>query len=143
LQPDFAISDALPLWRRRKCPCAEVPTIDEMLRIKTFLIVDRNATRDYLDVAVLSHHIGLKKSALALERMNELYAEFAGEGGDILTSILVKLSAPDPYDLTDIDLSEYKGIIAPWNNWSAVTKQCASLAAAMLSLPQRPEREKH
>ena len=119
-----------------------LPTIEEMLRIKTLLIVDRNATRDYLDVAALSHHIGLKKSALALERMNELYAEFAGEGGDILTSVLVKLSAPDPYDLTDVDLSEYKGIIAPWNNWSAVQKQCASLAAAMLSLPQRPEQEK-
>jgi hypothetical protein len=24
-----------------------------------------------------------------------------------------KLAAPDPYDLTDVDLTEYKGIIAP------------------------------
>ena len=53
---------------------------------------------------------------MALERMHEIYSEFAGEGGDMLTSALVKLAAPDPYDLTDIDLAEYKGIIAPWNN---------------------------
>ena len=112
------------------------PTIGETLRIKAFLLVDRNATRDYLDVAALSHHIGLKQGALALERMNELYAEFAGEGGDMLTSVVVKLSAPDPYDLTDIDLTEYKGIIAPWNAWRAVEKQCAAVGAAILSLPQ-------
>ena len=92
-----------------------LPTIEETLRIKTFLVVDRNATRDYLDVAALSDHIGLTKSAAALERMNELYAE------------------PDPYDLPDIDLSEYKGIVAPWNNWRAVQAQCASLAAALIA----------
>jgi hypothetical protein len=110
-----------------------LPTIEETLRIKAFLIVDRNATRDYLDVAALSHHIGLAKSAAALERMNELYAEFKDAGGDLLTSIVVKLSVCDPYDLTDIDLSEYKGIVAPWNNWRAVQAQCASLAAAVMA----------
>ena len=57
--------------------------------------------------------------------MNELYAEFKDEAGDPLTSVVVKLSAPDPYDLTDIDLSEYKGIVAPWNNWRAVQAQNA------------------
>lgn len=88
-----------------------------------------------MDVAALSHSLGLKKSAMALERMNEIYSEFAGEGVDILTSVLVKLAAPDPYDLTDVDLMEYKGIIAPWNNWRAVQVQCASLAATILSPP--------
>ena len=38
-----------------------LPTIEEILRIETFLLVDCNATRDYLDVAALSHHLGLKK----------------------------------------------------------------------------------
>jgi hypothetical protein len=109
-----------------------VPTIQEMLRIKTFLVVDRNATRDYLDVAALSHHIGLSKSVRSVDRMNDLYAEFAGEGGDMLITVIVKLSNPDPYDLTDVDLTEYKGIIAPWNDWRAVERQCRSLAAALL-----------
>jgi hypothetical protein len=47
-------------------------------------LVDRNATRDYLDVAALSCHIGLTRSASALERLNELYAEFKNEAGDLL-----------------------------------------------------------
>jgi hypothetical protein len=122
---------SLPGGRRLR-----LPTIEETLRIKSFLLVDRNATRDYLDVAALSHHIGFTKSAAALERMNELYADFKDETGDMLTAVAVKLSLPDPYDLTDIDLSEYKGIVAPWNNWRAVQAQCASLAAALMMAPR-------
>lgn len=110
----------------------KLPTIEEMLRIKAFLIVQRNAVRDYLDVAALSHRLGLAESVRALERMNELYAQFAGEGGDMLSSILVKLSKPDPYDLADVDLTEYKGIVAPWNDWRAVEAQCRALAVALL-----------
>ncbi len=113
----------------------KVPTIEEMLRIKVFLIVERNATRDYLDVAALSHHIGRSRSVRAIERMASLYAEFAGEAGDILMSVIVKLAAPDPYDLTDVDLAEYKGIIAPWNDWGSVQKQCRSIALALVRKP--------
>ena len=109
-----------------------VPTVAEMLRIKAFLVVERNTTRDYLDVAALSHHLGKRKYAAALERMNELYGEFAGEGGDILTSLITKLVAPDPYDLTDVDLAEYKGIISPWDDWRAVETQCRTVAEAIL-----------
>lgn len=109
-----------------------VPTVEEMLRIKAFLAVERGATRDYLDVAALSHHLGPKKSAAALERMNELYGEFAGEGGDMLTTVVTRLAAPRPYDLTEVDLGEYKGIIAPWNDWRAVERQCRSVATAVL-----------
>jgi len=113
----------------------KVPTVEEMLRIKAFLLVERNATRDYLDTAALSYHLGLPQSAQALGRMNELYREFAGEGGDMLSTVVVKLSNPDPYDLTEVDLSEYKGIVAPWNDWRSVTAQCRSLALALLEQP--------
>ena len=111
----------------------KIPTVEEMLRVKTFLVVQRNATRDYLDVAALSHHLGPAASARSLERMSELYAEFAGEGGDMLTTVVVKHASPDPYDLTEIDLGEYKGIIAPWNDWRAVEDQCRAVATMILS----------
>jgi hypothetical protein len=109
-----------------------VPTVEEMLRIKAYLAVERNATRDYLDVAALSHHLGMRRSAASLGRLNELYADFVGEGGDLLTTVVVKLSTPEPYDLTEVDLREYKGIIAPWNDWRAVEEQCRSLAGAIV-----------
>jgi len=109
-----------------------IPTVEEMLRVKAFLVVERNTTRDYLDVAALAHHLGVRKSVAALERMNDLYAEFAGEGGDMLTTVVTKLAAPDPYDLTDVNLEEYKGIIAPWDDWRAVEEQCRKVATAIL-----------
>ena len=115
-----------------------IPTVEEMLRIKAFLLVGRNATRDYLDVAALSYHLGLRAAARALEPMSELYAEFAGEGGDVLVSVAVKLANPDPYDLTEVDLSEYKGIVAPWNDWRAVEAQCRALATALLKPSPAP-----
>jgi hypothetical protein len=37
----------------------------------------------------------------------------AGEAGEILVSVVVKLTAPDPYDLTEIDLAECKGTARP------------------------------
>jgi hypothetical protein len=111
----------------------KIPTLEEMLRIKTFLVVERNATRDYLDVAALSHHLGMTESIAALEHMNELYADFAREDGDLLSSVAVKLANPDSYDLTDVDLTEYKGIIAPWNDWHAVETQCRALAVGLLT----------
>lgn len=110
----------------------KLPTVEEMLRVKAFLTVERNATRDFLDVAALSHHLGRRQSSAALESMNDLYGEFAGDSGDILTSVITALAKPRPYDLTEVDLSEYKGIIAPWNDWNAVEEQCSSLAAAVL-----------
>jgi len=116
-----------------------IPTVGEMLRIKAFLVVERNATRDYLDVAALSHHLGLRAAAKALEPMGKLYAEFAGEGGDVLVSVAVKLANPDPYDLTEVNLAEYKGIVAPWNDWHAVEAQCRALAAALLKPPASKE----
>lgn len=125
----------IELSNRRKL---KLPTVEEMLRIKAFLVVERNATRDYLDVAALAQHLGLRASARALERMNDLYSEFAGESGDMLSTVVVKLSSPDPYDLTELDLSEYKGIVAPWNDWRAVESQCRSLALALLAEPEMP-----
>lgn len=130
--------------QRRKAPLETVdveighgrrlrlPTVEEMLRVKAFLTVERSATRDFLDVAALSHHLGRRKSVAALEPMNSLYAEFSGESGDILTAVITALARPQPYDLTEVDLSEYKGIIAPWKDWSAVEEQCSSIAAAVL-----------
>ena len=113
----------------------KLPSVGEMLRIKAYLAVQRNATRDFLDTAALSHHLGLPESARALDRMNELYNEFAGEGGDMLSSVVVSLASPRPYDLTEIDLTEYKGIVAPWSDWRAVESQCRALALALLELP--------
>lgn len=51
----------------------------------------------------------------------------------MLMTVVTKLADPDPYDLTDVDLREYKGIVPPWNDWAAVKEQCRAIAVAMVS----------
>ena len=94
-----------------------------------------------LDVAALSHKLGLPSSVKTLQRMNELCSEFAGEGGDMIMTVIVKLASPNPYDLTDVNLAEYKGIIAPWNDWRAVENQCRFVAVALLGEPPNRDLE--
>ena len=49
-----------------------LPTEAEILRIKGFLIIGRNATRDYIDFAALSDHLGIKKTNEALKDFDKL-----------------------------------------------------------------------
>ncbi len=112
-----------------------IPAIEEMLRIKTLLSIERNATRDFLGVAALSHPLGLTRSAEALESLPHRYPPFAGEGGDILSTAIVTLTNPSPFDLAQVDLGGYKGMTPPSTDWRAVEGQCRDLALARLDLP--------
>ena len=40
-----------------------VPTLAETLRVKAYLVVQRNQVRDYLDVAALADHAGVTEAA--------------------------------------------------------------------------------
>ena len=57
-----------------------VPTLDEMLRIKAWLVLIRNATRDYLDVVALAHRLG-PGAARVLSELDHYYADQQGAGG--------------------------------------------------------------
>jgi hypothetical protein len=48
-----------------------VPTLDEILRIKAWLVVSRNQTRDHLDAAALSDRIGIGPAVRLLARMDD------------------------------------------------------------------------
>jgi DNA-binding transcriptional regulator YiaG len=52
-----------------------VPTPDETLRIKGYLIVRRNQVRDYLDVAALSDRYGLSHAADVLGHIDTYYSD--------------------------------------------------------------------
>ncbi len=111
-----------------------VPTIEETLRIKAFLIVRRNQTRDYLDLAALSEHLGVDRAAEILTRIDDYYAD-QHEGGEGVASQLVRqLSNPQPADQSVIDqLSSYRRLRKRWSDWSAVTEVLGAVGARMVS----------
>jgi hypothetical protein len=105
-----------------------LPTLPETLRIKAFLCLTRNATRDYLDVAALTSHMGSEAAVEALWRMDELYPQNNGDPWAVRTQLVTQLAAPAPYDLDSVDLAEYKGVRPPFDHWSHVVDVCGVLS---------------
>jgi hypothetical protein len=103
-----------------------VPTLAEMLRIKAILVLRRNATRDYLDLAALADRLGDEDAIRALRSFDSLYPQSSGESA--LQQLQIQLASPMPYDLDDVDLAEYKNLSPRWHDWSAVQAACIALA---------------
>ncbi len=108
-----------------------VPTQEEMLRIKGVLILQRNATRDYLDFAALAHHMGDERALSAFRTFDRLYPQPNKESA--LQQLQVQLANPLPYDLEGFNLAEYKQLDARWHDWRAVKEACANCAALLFA----------
>ncbi|WP_247219317.1 hypothetical protein [Synechococcus sp. C9] len=102
-----------------------VPTLPEMLRIKSFLVIRRNATRDYLDTVALANLLGTHQSYLALQQLDEYYPQPNHQS--VLQQLLRQLAQPLPFDLDSTDLSTYKQLIPYWQDWKNVEKHCHEL----------------
>lgn len=110
-----------------------VPTPEETLRIKGYLIVRRNQVRDYLDVAALSDRYGIPRSAQVLASIDSYYADQRGPDAEgVATQLARQLADPRPADQRTIrQLGSYKGLDARWARWETVTGVCRSLAEQM------------
>ena len=113
------------------------PTLDETLRVKAFLIVRRNQTRDFLDVAALADRMGLDRAAGVLGAIDAYYRDQRGAGDGVATQLARQLAEPRPRDVrTTGELSRYKRLDPRWHAWTAVEEVCRSLADLMLSPPE-------
>lgn len=110
-----------------------VPTLPEVLRIKAFLCLERNATRDYLDLAALASHVGIEAAGEALWCMDDLYPQKNGDPWAVRTQLVMQLAAPSPYDLEGDDLGEYKGVRPPFNRWGHIADECGKLSDWLLN----------
>lgn len=110
-----------------------VPTAEETLRIKGFLIVRRNQTRDYLDVAALADRYGLDTAAPVLARIDHYYADQHGEGSGVAAQLARQLADPRPADSSVTrQLGEYRNLARRWTDWDEVRSVCRQLAAQMI-----------
>ena len=110
-----------------------VPTPDETLRIKGYLIVRRNQVRDYLDVAALSDRYGIAHAAAVLRDIDVYYSDQRDTGSaGVATQLVRQLADPQPADVRTIQqLDRYKGLDARWTDWGNVTGVCRLLAVEM------------
>jgi len=108
------------------------PTIPEMLRTKGWMIVSRNATRDYIDFAALARHISIENAVNVLKDFNSYYSDLIrGKQALPVVQLVRQLAEPEPGDLDQIDLSQYKGIKPPFDSWDNITKICEEMSVAL------------
>ena len=112
-----------------------LPTIEEMLRIKAWLTVTRNATRDYIDVAALSEKIsqdrGYEFVAAEILKMDKLYPQQSG--AVVSLQVARQLAEPKPFDFDAGKGLEIYRIRAPrWGQWGDVANELEGLGARLL-----------
>jgi hypothetical protein len=113
-----------------------VPTIAEALRIKGWLVVQRNQTRDYLDVVALADRMGVVPAARTLAGLDDYYAEVNEHPQAVATQLARQLADPRPRDHDQTrHLAHYKQLDPRWHRWSTVTAAAARLAEAMVEVP--------
>lgn len=116
-----------------------VPTLAETTRIKAWLVLMRNATRDYLDLVALADRLGPADAASVVLGLDEYYEDQVGPGGRRIATQLVKqLAEPLPYDLDDVDLAHYRRLAPRWRRWDAVVDACRALGASVLERMAAP-----
>jgi hypothetical protein len=109
-----------------------VPTAAEILRIKAWLALSRNQTRDYLDIAALAERIGLDEAAKVLADIDAYYADINHRPEAVATQLVRQLAAPRPRDAeVTTQLASYKQLDQRWHDWSTVKTVLADLAERM------------
>ena len=110
-----------------------VPTLPEILRIKAWLCLIRNATRDHLDFVALADRLGTEDAARVVLGLDEYYADQQGAGGRrVAAQVARQLAEPRPGDLSEVDLRSYRRLDARWQDWGAVADACRRVAADVL-----------
>jgi hypothetical protein len=117
-----------------------VPTLEEILRIKSWLVLRRNATRDYLDVVALAARLGTREAARLIVGLDDYYEDQVGPGGRrVATQLAKQLAAPAPYDLSDVDLAHYRELESRWRSWDNVVEDARTIAAEVLDVALEEE----
>lgn len=109
-----------------------VPTLDEMARIKAWLLATRATTRDYLDTVVLFERLGEMGVRRALGPLDELYAQ--ENGTSVLAEVAERLAEARPIDADEVDLRDYRGLKAPWNQSETLFERGRVWAKILASL---------
>ena len=108
------------------------PTIEEALRVKAFLAVQRNQVCDYLDIAALADRLGVERAASVLASIDAYYADQRSGDEAVASQVARQLADPRPKDTRTVgELARYKGLLPPWTSWDHVRGVLGQVAESM------------
>ena len=109
-----------------------IPTAPEILRIKAWLAVTRNQTRDYIDIAALADRLGIERAARVLSAIDDYYSDINERPEAVASQLLRQLADPRPRDAAVTEeLAAYKSLDPRWHDWESVKDVLVSLAEEM------------
>lgn len=106
-----------------------IPTGAEMLRVKAFLLTERRATRDFVDVAALHEKLTAGAALAALAWLNLVYPPRPPQ---TWATRFAEACETEPLDFAVVSLAVYKGLKPPLTDWPFVAGRCRSLGRALL-----------
>jgi uncharacterized membrane protein YdfJ with MMPL/SSD domain len=106
----------------------QIPTGAETLRLKGYLIMCRNSSRDYAEFAELVDAMEAETAAVVLAGMDRYYCCQSPRRQWIASQLVRRLADPHPSDLDDEHLPESDEKA----DWDDVRQRCLSVAVAML-----------
>jgi heme transporter len=104
-----------------------VPTGAEALRLKGYLIMCRNSSRDYADFADMVDNVEAETAAVVLAGMDRYYCCQTPRREWMATQLVRRLADPHPSDFSD-DWPDSDAEA----DWDDVRQRCLSVAVAML-----------
>ncbi|MGV0744109.1 MMPL family transporter [Mycolicibacterium sp. XJ870] len=106
----------------------QIPTGAETLRLKSYLIMCRNSTKDYAEFADLVESMETQTAALVLSGMDRYYCGQHPKNRWVATQLVRRLADPQPSDEHDTTMSGSDAAA----DWVKVRQRCLSVAVAML-----------
>jgi heme transporter len=106
----------------------QIPTGAETLRLKGYLIMSRNSSRDYAEFAELVDTMEAETAAVVLAGMDRYYCYQSPRRQWIATQLVRRLADPHPTDLDDECWPESDSEA----HWEEIRQRCLSVAVAML-----------
>ena len=100
----------------------QIPTGAETLRMKGYLLMCRNSSRDYAEFAELVEAMDTSTAALVLAGMDKYYCGQHARRQWVATQLVRRLADPRPSD----------DAVDPEVDWAEVKQRCLSVAVAML-----------
>jgi hypothetical protein len=106
----------------------QIPTGAETLRLKSYLVMCRNTTRDFAEFAELVDSMETHTAAVVLASMDRYYCGDHSRKQWVATQLVRRLADPQPSDEHDTRMSGPEAEA----DWAKVRERCLSVAVAML-----------
>jgi uncharacterized membrane protein YdfJ with MMPL/SSD domain len=106
----------------------QIPTGAETLRLKGYLILSRNSSRDYTEFAELVETMDAENAAVVLAGMDRYYSGQSPRRQWIASQLVRRLADPHPSDIDNDSWPESDTKA----DWEGVRRRCLAVAVAML-----------